>query len=145
VEGGAALSSPTLSGQRRPLAIAVYGLGAIAALPVVATLVLLAIDGHPEGLLCIAAGAAVPFLLWGPWRLTQRARVRLRPSEAARIRNTGEPVPTEEQATANAEVVVFQEPLPASDPRHPGAREYSVRFVQVSPQLPPGPTAVPAR
>jgi hypothetical protein len=48
-------------------------LGILAASPVLATLVLLAVDGHPEGLLVAVASGAVPVVLWGAWRLTQLA------------------------------------------------------------------------
>lgn len=114
------------------MTIALYALGIIAALPVLATVVLLAIDGHPEGLLCIVAGAAVPLLLWGPFRLVQRARLRHWLLQADADVDTGRPVPTDEQATAQAEVMVSTERLATSDPRHPGVREYSVRLVQIS-------------
>jgi hypothetical protein len=53
-------------------------LGILAASPVLATLVLLAVDGHPEGLLVAVASAAVPVVLWGAWRLIQLAHNRVR-------------------------------------------------------------------
>jgi hypothetical protein len=52
--------------------------GILAASLVLATLVLLAVDGHPEGVLAAVAGAAVPVVLWGAWRLIQLAHIRVR-------------------------------------------------------------------
>jgi len=62
------LNPPAPSRTVRPLEIVVWALGILAASPVLATLVLLAVDGHPEGLLCLAAGGAVPVLVRGARR-----------------------------------------------------------------------------
>ncbi len=59
--------------------------GILAASLVLATLVLLAVDGHPEGLLAAVAGAAVPAVLWGAWRLIQLAHIRVRSFKVARL------------------------------------------------------------
>jgi hypothetical protein len=56
------------------LALLAYGLGLLAVVVVLVTLFLVAVDGHPEGLLAAGAGAAVPPALLGGWRLRQRAR-----------------------------------------------------------------------
>jgi hypothetical protein len=42
-----------------------------------AILVLLAVGGHPGGLLAALAGAAVPFVLWGGWRIVNAAHARI--------------------------------------------------------------------
>lgn len=72
MEGGSALNPPAPSWAGRPLGIVVWALGILAALPVLATLILLGVDGHPEGLLCAVAGGAVPALLWGARRTQAR-------------------------------------------------------------------------
>ena len=66
------------SRSRRIGAILACALGIAAASFVLATLVLLAVDGHPEGLLAAAAGGAVPVVLWRAWRLIQLAHIRFR-------------------------------------------------------------------
>jgi hypothetical protein len=68
--------------------------GILAALAVLATLVLLTVDGHPEGLLAAACGALVPVMLWYARRLFLLARaVRVpRPTDQAEL--TISPVPT---------------------------------------------------
>jgi hypothetical protein len=52
-----------------------------------ATLVLIALDGHPVGLLTVPAGATVPVVLWLGWKLLSgwgfRARSIKRPTTAA--------------------------------------------------------------
>lgn len=71
MERGVALTTFTPSRPRRVLAVLACAPGILAAAFVLATLVLLALDGHPEGLLAAAAGAVIPVVLWGAWRLTQ--------------------------------------------------------------------------
>jgi hypothetical protein len=68
--------------------------GALAALAVLATLVLLTVDGHPEGLLAAAFGAVIPVMLWYARRLLQLARSvrQSRPTRQAVL--TISPVPT---------------------------------------------------
>ncbi len=61
--------------------------GILAAALVLATLVLVAVDGHPEGLLAVAVCATVPVMLRGARRLlelVQSARAS-RPSRRARL------------------------------------------------------------
>jgi len=71
---GFPLSTFTPSRPRRRLAILAFVPGILAALAVLATLVLLTVDGHPEGLLAAAFGAVVPVMLWYARRLLQLAR-----------------------------------------------------------------------
>jgi hypothetical protein len=84
-------------------------LGALAALLVLFTLVLLALDGHPEGLLCLVAGAAAPALLWGAWRLGQGARGRVGASRTAPAPETAPRAPVDLEVTRSAEVSVVLE------------------------------------
>lgn len=58
------MSTFTPSRPGRLLAILACVSGILAASFVLATLVLLTVDGHPEGLLAAAVGAAVPVVLW---------------------------------------------------------------------------------
>ena len=53
----------------RLLRAIIYGLALLAGAVVAATLILVALDGHPAGLLTIPAAAAVPAVLWCVWRL----------------------------------------------------------------------------
>jgi len=73
MEGVVALSIFTPSRPRSRLALLACVPGIIAGVLVFATLVLLAVDGHPEGLLAAAAGAVVPVVLCGAWRLVPLA------------------------------------------------------------------------
>jgi hypothetical protein len=57
--------------------------GLVAASLILATLVLLATDGHVEGLLTVGVGALVPVVLWSAWRLISLALLRLRPENSA--------------------------------------------------------------
>lgn len=117
MEGGAALNSPAQSRSRRPLTILAYALGTLAALLVLATLVLLAVDGHPEGLFCLVAGAAVPVLLWGAGRLAQLAHSRLWSPGASRARDAAPLVSTDLEVTGKAELnVVLEDTSPPSYP-----------------------------
>jgi hypothetical protein len=88
------LSTFTPSRPRRLLAILALAPGILAALAVLATLVLLTVDGHPEGLLAAACGAVVPVMLWYARRLLQFARAvrESRPTPEAEL--TISPVPT---------------------------------------------------
>jgi hypothetical protein len=63
------LSTSTLSRPRRIIGVAACTVGALAFAPVAVTLVLLAIHGHPGGVLAAVGGAAVPVVLWGAWRI----------------------------------------------------------------------------
>jgi hypothetical protein len=49
--------------------------GILAGALALVTLFLVAADGHPAGLLTAVAGAAVPVVLWGAWRLSPSARI----------------------------------------------------------------------
>ena len=100
------------------LTITVLALGVLAALLVLATLALVAVDGHPEGLLCVVAGAAVPALLWGAWRLAPVTRDRFWSPLAARILSR-EPPPasTDPEVTPKAEVTVVRQEM--STPAYP--------------------------
>jgi hypothetical protein len=74
----------------RLLAIVTIALGILAASLVLATLVLLAVDGHPQGLLAAAVGATVPVMLRGAQHLLELARSgraarAARPSHSARL------------------------------------------------------------
>jgi hypothetical protein len=100
------LSAFIPSRPRGLLALLACTLGILAALLVLATLVLLAVNGYPWGLLAAAAGAAIPVALWGAWRLTLRTRIRFWSLEGDR------------ELTAMAEVKVWlvtapPPPLPA--------------------------------
>jgi hypothetical protein len=79
-----ALSSATPSRPPRRLALLVLVPGALAAAFVVVTLVLIAMKGHPEGLLAIVVGVAVPVVLRGAGYLVRRTRTRLRSARDAR-------------------------------------------------------------
>lgn len=79
-----ALSSATPSRPRRRLALLALVPGALAAAFVVATLVLIAMKGHPEGLLALIVGVAVPVVLRGAGHLVRLARTRLRSARDAR-------------------------------------------------------------
>lgn len=68
--------------------------GILAALAVLATLVLLTVDGHPEGLLAAACGALVPVMLWYARRLFQFARAVRVPRPTPEAELTISPVPT---------------------------------------------------
>jgi hypothetical protein len=78
---------------RRLLAILAFAPGILAGAAVLATLVLLAVDGHPEGLLAAGFGATVPVMLW--W-----ARRQLGLRRSAR----------ESRPTTNAELTIRREP-----------------------------------
>jgi hypothetical protein len=106
-----------------------YAVGTIAALPVLATLVLLAIDGHPEGLLCVVAGVGVPFLLSGAWGLARHAHIQLWFLEADRARNPGQPAATDQEVTAMAELTVIKVPLEEISAPSPSSRPIEVRLV----------------
>ena len=58
--------------------------GILAAVLVIITLVLIAVKGHPEGLLTVIVGVAVPVVLWGAWRLARLAGTRLRSARDVR-------------------------------------------------------------
>jgi hypothetical protein len=114
--GGAALSTTARRRAWRPRTILAGTLGALAALLVLFTLVLLALDGHPEGLLCLVAGAAAPALLWGAWRLGQGVRGRAGaprttpvPETAPPVPETAPPAPADLVVTRSAEVNVVLE------------------------------------
>jgi hypothetical protein len=84
------LSTLTPPRPRRLLAILAIALGILAASLVLATLVLLAVDGHPEGVLVAAVGATVPVMLRGVRHLLELARSArsaraARPSRSARL------------------------------------------------------------
>jgi RNA polymerase sigma factor (sigma-70 family) len=49
-----------------------YIAGLLAGAVVSATLILVALDGHPVGLLTVPAGALVPVIVWSVWELGQR-------------------------------------------------------------------------
>ena len=66
--------------------------GILAAALVIATLVLLAVDGHPEGLLAAAVCATVPVMLRGARRLLDLARpTGAEPSDLASLTIALEP------------------------------------------------------
>ena len=69
------------------LAILICATGILSASLVLATLVLLAVDGHAQGLLVTGVGALIPVCLWETRRLTRfaRARPRSRPSRRAKL------------------------------------------------------------
>jgi hypothetical protein len=84
------LSTLTPSRPRRLLAILAIAPGILAASLILATLVLLAVDGHPEGLLAAAVAATVPVMLRGARHPLERARSArsaraTRPSQRARL------------------------------------------------------------
>jgi hypothetical protein len=86
VERGVSLS--TLTSSRRLLAALAIAPGFLAAVLVFITLVLLAMHGHPEGLLAAVVGAAVPVLIRRTrrlLRLTLPARVSP-PSPSAELK-----------------------------------------------------------
>lgn len=56
------------------LALLAYVLGFLAVVAVLVTLFLVAVDGHPEGLLAACVGAAVPLAILGGWRLRSAMR-----------------------------------------------------------------------
>lgn len=87
------MSTFTPSRPRRLLAILALAPGILAALAVLATLVLLTVDGHPEGLLAAASGAVVPVVLWYARRLFQLARAtrESRPTDQAELTIRPEP------------------------------------------------------
>lgn len=87
------MSTLTPSRPRRLLAILAIAPGILAAAIVLATLILLAVDGHPEGLLAAAVGATVPVMLRGARHLLELARSAraARPSRWARLRIKLEP------------------------------------------------------
>ena len=80
----AALSSLKPSRPRWRLALLAVVPGALAAAFVIVTLVLIAMKGHPEGLLTIIAGVAIPVVLRGTRQLARLARTSLRPARDAR-------------------------------------------------------------
>ena len=96
MEGGVPLSTITPSRPGRLLVALACVLGILAASLVLATLVLLAVDGHPGGLLVAVASAAVPVVLWGAWRLEQLMRIQ-KPTTMAkldiRLESTSAPAP----------------------------------------------------
>ena len=94
MEGGVALSTFTPSRPRRLLVILAFVPGILAASVVVATLVLLTVDGHPEGLLAAAFGAAVPVMLRYARRLLQLARAARESRPTRRAELTIRPEPT---------------------------------------------------
>ncbi len=75
---------------RRLLATLAIAPGILAAAVVLATLILLAVDGHPQGVLAAAVGATVPVMLRGARHLLELARLArsaraARPSRSARL------------------------------------------------------------
>lgn len=79
MEGGGPLSTLTSWRPKRRLVLLLVCMpGVLAAVLVLTTLVLLAVDGHPEGLLAAVAGAAVPVVLWEGWRLVPLASMKVR-------------------------------------------------------------------
>jgi hypothetical protein len=87
------LSTLMPSRPRRFLVILACVPGVLAAAAVLAMLVLLAVDGHPEGLLAAAAGGAVPAVLWGAWRLIQLAYIRVRLHDESHGSDNQKPTP----------------------------------------------------
>jgi hypothetical protein len=81
------LSTLTPSRPRRLPAILAIVPGILAASLVLATLVLLAVDGHPEGVLVSGVAATVPIMLRGARHLLEFARSAraARPSHSARL------------------------------------------------------------
>jgi hypothetical protein len=69
------LSSFVPSRRGHLLALLAYVLGSLAVVVVLVTLVLVAVDGHPEGLLAACVGAAVPSVLLAGWRSRQAPRI----------------------------------------------------------------------
>jgi len=96
------LSAFTPSRPWRLLALLACMPGILAALFVLATLALLAADGHPEGLLAAAVGAAIPVVLWVVWRLALHRHIRLWSPEVDR----------EVTAMAELEVTLVAAPPP---------------------------------
>jgi len=86
------LSSATPSRPRRRLGLLLLALvpGVLAAAFIVVTLVLIAMKGHPEGLLAIIVGVTIPVVLRGAGRLTRLVRARLHSAKDARPSNRAE-------------------------------------------------------
>jgi len=105
------LSTFTPSRPRRLLAVLALAPGILAALAVLATLVLLTVDGHPEGLLAAACGAVVPVALWYARRLLQFARAlrESRPTDQAEL--TIRPVPTSDVQWPPTGTISYSVPL----------------------------------
>lgn len=80
------MSSATPSRPRRRLTLLLLALvpGVLAAAFVIVTLILIAMKGHPEGLLFIIVGVAVPVVLRAGGRLTRLVRTSLRSARDAR-------------------------------------------------------------
>lgn len=102
--------SPAGTGRGRLLVRGtVYAVALLAGAVVGATLILIALDGHPVGLLTIPAGAAVPVILWSMWKLQhsthgllQRRRYLL---SALQHLPAGTTI-VDETGTANAELTI---------------------------------------
>jgi hypothetical protein len=90
--------TPSQPRPRRLLAMLAIALGVLAAALILATLVLVAVDGHPEGLLAAAVCATVPAMLWGTRRLLElvRSARASRPSRMARLEIKLEPTSAQE-------------------------------------------------
>jgi hypothetical protein len=91
------LNASTPPWPRRLFVVLICVPGFLATSLVLATLVLLAVDGHVEGLLTVGAGALVPVVLWSARRLSPLALPRRRaanggqPSPFAELRITETP------------------------------------------------------
>jgi len=102
------LSAFTPSRPGRLLLLLACVLGFLAVAVVFVTVVLVAADGHPEGLLAACVGAAVPPALLGGWRLRPGARA-VDPA-------------SDQEVTPMAEVTVVTIPLGATAPLRPPTR-----------------------
>ncbi len=102
------MSARTPSRPGRLLVLLACVLGVLAVVVVFVTLFLVAVDGHPEGLLAACAGAAVPPALLGGWRLRPGAR-------------TVDPA-SDQEVTPMAEVTIVTIPLGETAPLGPPTR-----------------------
>jgi hypothetical protein len=109
------------STQSRPrprylLAILLCAPGLPAASLVLATVALLAVDGHVEGLLAVGAGALVPAVLWCAWRLIPLALPGPRRANGA-------------QPSAIAELTITEMPFESDSLRWPPTRTIDKRLL----------------
>ena len=119
MEGGAALSAATSSRSsagagraRLVLTGIVYTVAILAGAAVVATLILVALSGHPVGLLTVPAGAVIPVILWSVWKLPRLTHDLLQKRYLALLQELPAGSIVDERGTAG---VVLTITLPGAD------------------------------
>jgi hypothetical protein len=107
------------------LKILVYTVALLAAAVLGATLILIALDGHPAGLLTVPAGAMIPVILWIGWKLiTGPGLLRKRRYPTYLQRKLAVASRAGDIPTATAGLIISL--LPEASPRRPTRRDIEI-------------------